>query len=249
MDFSLSVSQGEVILPEDFLGARLCTLDEYATWMSSENRAWLVRHLGITEVAEMDKNKEAGVIVEDIRRLVEVGILSPGQARAEVIRHLGLDRVVLMEDKTVNAFGIQKTAQELAQEASKQFGTSIGVGTQVRDAVSKEYLGKVVRIETVVYADIETRDGDHARANVARLEVAPKLTPEEAWVQLPQDIVKRLVDLKPFPGMMSGFTYTALRRDCYILLGGAGVKITEDVKERVRKIIETLAGHLDIRII
>ncbi len=200
----------EFIRPEDVLGARLCTLYEYATWMSSENRAWLVRHLGITEVAEMDKEKE----------------------------------------KAMNSiFGAKTTAQELAREAEKQFGTSIGVGTQVRDAMTKEYLGKIVQVETVVYATIETRDGDRARVNVARIEVAPKLTPEQAWSQLPLDIVKRLVDLKRLPGMMNEFAYTALRRECYVLLGGAGVKVTEDVKERVRSTIETLSRHLGIRII
>ncbi len=201
----------EVIRPEDFFGDRLCTLDEYATWMSSENRAWLVRHLGITEVAEMDKEKEK---------------------------------------KAMNSiFGARSTAQELAHDAEKQFGTSIGVGTQVRDAMTKEYLGKIVQVETVVYATIETRDGDRARVNVARIEVAPKLTPEQAWSQLPLDIVKRLVDLKRLPGMMNEFAYTALRRECYVLLGGAGVKVTEDVKERVRSTIETLSRHLGIRII
>jgi len=49
--------------------------------------------------------------------------------------------------------------------------------------------------------------------------------------------------------MMNEFAYTALRRECYVLLGGAGVKVTEDVKERVRSTIETLSRHLGIRII
>src|SRR6266568_2482440 len=224
MDFSPSESQGELIRPEDFFGDRLCTLDEYATWMSSENRAWLVRHLGITEVAES-------------RDLNEVSRPS--------------ERMDKEKEKAMNSiFGTEIVgAWEAEHKGDINITKSIGIGTQVRDAVTKEYLGKVVKVETVVYATIETRDGDQARVNVARIEVAPKLTPEQAWSQLPLDIVKRLVDLKRLPGMMNEFAYTALRRECYVLLGGAGVKVTEDVKERVRSTIETLSRHLGIRII
>ncbi|SRR6266567_1011822 len=214
----------ELIRPED---KRLCTLDEYATWMSSENRAWLVRHLGITEVAEMDREKE------------EKG----------------------MESK-FSAFGKEGPAQEWPG------ARSIGVGTQVRDVVTKEYLGKVVKIETVIYATVETPGSQQRdvqpRIKIERIEVAPKLTPEQAWSQLPLDIVKFLVEIKRSPvrawgGEAVGWhgtpvfltptKYSELRRQAYVLLGGAGVKVTEDVKERVRSIIETLAGHLGIRVV
>ncbi len=228
----------EVIRPEDFFGDRLCTLDEYATWMSSENRAWLVRHLGITEVAES-------------RDLNEVSRPS--------------ERMDKEKEKAMNSiFGTEIVgAWEAEHKGDINITKSIGIGTQVRDAVTKEYLGKVVKVETVVYATIETRDGDQARVNVARIEVAPKLTPEQAWSQLPLDIVKFLVEIKRSPvrawgGDAVGWygnpvfltptKYSELRHQAYVLLGGAGVKVTEDVKERVRSIIETLAGHLGIRI-
>src|SRR5216684_432034 len=98
----------EVIRPESFLGKRLCTLDEYATWMSSQAREELITFLGITEVSEIEKEKSMGSIFE------------------------------------------ARVAKELGHEA-EGIDRQIGIGTQVRDAASKEYLGKVVQVETVVY--------------------------------------------------------------------------------------------------
>src|SRR6266851_3592553 len=200
----------EVIRPKSVFVMHDRSLEEYIRWLNSQAREELTAFLGITEVAEIEKEKAMNTPMDEL-------------------------------------------VQQLERNTTKQ----IRPGDSVRDAVTKEYLGKVLRVETVNYAHIQTKDGDGARVNMARIETAPKLTPEQAWSQLPLDIVKELAALKesPFNHSWGGATslyasgYTDLRRQCYVLLGGTGVKVTEEVKGRVRSIIETLAGHLGIRIV
>ena len=99
---------------------------------------------------------------------------------------------------------------------------------------------------TVFYSDIS----ELAHAERPK----PKLTPEQAWAELPI-LVAELIKEKSWPQQFSRDNKraifesdrTEIRHQSYILLGGAGIKVTEEVKERVRNVIERMATVLGVR--
>lgn len=155
--------------------------------------------------------------------------------RVGLIRHLGITEVAAIE-------------KEKAMETYTENEKTIGLRSPVKNKISGEYLGKVTAMRNVWY--VKT-DGTGSREfDLEHLELAPRLTPEEAWMQLPLDIVRDLVEFErtSITGTLYPSAYRELRHRAYVLLGGAGIKVTDDVKERVRSIIETLAGHLGMGI-
>lgn len=67
-----------------------------------------------------------------------------------------------------------------------------------------------------------------------QLEAAPKLTKEEAWIDVTLLVGKR--SRSPLTWASEAWKRET-RHQCYVILGSAGVKMEDDVKERVRKLI------------
>jgi hypothetical protein len=125
----------------------------------------------------------------------------------------------------------------------------IEVGSPVKSKRTGEYLGKVKELRIITVAEVQYDDKyRHTYPyEVADLELAPQLTPEEAWAEVPILVLRVLTT----PGSGTTFysdEYSALRFHCYKLLGGAGVKVTDEVKARVRKIVQDVCQALYIDI-
>ncbi|SRR5258708_892811 len=119
--------------------------------------------------------------------------------------------------------------------------------------------GEIVGIKTVVEVQLTTFNTP-SDFYASELEPAdrpkPKLTQEQAWMELPL-LVAELINNKALVSEFSNdkrrVIYepdrTEIRHQAYILLGGADprIDITEEVKERVRDVIERMAAILGVR--
>lgn len=121
---------------------------------------------------------------------------------------------------------------------------AIKVGDRVRVRGSGRYLGEVTKIETRAVIK------DQTKVNVMLvedIEVAPKLTPDNAWVEATLAISGAIAGVH-ITGRLSEFEQREIRHQAYVILGGTGIKITESVKEQVRSIIRRVAEQLDVRL-
>lgn len=119
----------------------------------------------------------------------------------------------------------------------------IKIGDRVRDIRTGEYQGEVTHI-AVIRELLVVRNGLSSLVYEHDVEPAPRLTSEEAWTQAPILIVREILErgTRLYESDRRG-----IRHECYKLLGGSGVKITEPVKGRVRTIIEQVASALHVQ--
>ncbi len=130
------------------------------------------------------------------------------------------------------------------------------VGDWVRNTWHGE-AGEIISLTTI--AEVKTDERDFA-CPIDELEATekprPKLTPEQAWLELPM-LIAELINDKAWISQLSKDKHrdlyetdrTEIRHQAYILLGGADprIDITEPVKERVRNVIERMAAVLGVR--
>lgn len=117
-------------------------------------------------------------------------------------------------------------------------------------------IGQVVArsLECRTVYSVRLPSGLTARLEGRDLEPAPRLTPEEAWAQLPILVLREIVEherttiplVPEYNGYISSDKHSAIRHECYKLLGGSGVKITEEVKERVRNKITEIGQIVNV---
>ena len=117
----------------------------------------------------------------------------------------------------------------------------IVVGDPVRDRHTGQYLGKVTEEKVARYLYVDNGAGWY---HEVQLEPAPKLTAEEAWTQVPILVLREIKEHFLDQRCAYEDALRAIRHECYKLLGGAGVKVTEEVKGRVRKVIEDVMDLL-----
>lgn len=136
-----------------------------------------------------------------------------------------------------------------SQKVESQRDQPIKVGDYVRFINNDKYLGKVVSEHTVrVLTIIDDNGYEHGIPDDV-LEVAPKLTPDEAWAELPYLILGQLNKWATYVIQPLGEDALKLiRHEAYKLLGGAGIKVTVEVKERVRKAISRIADAMGVEL-
>ena len=115
-------------------------------------------------------------------------------------------------------------------------------------------IGKIVKKQMVcdITYTVQFNSGRTADFDGADLEPAPKLTPDEAWAQLPILIIEQVKALRVHytdgvPVLYAG-QRSNIRHECYKLLGGAGIKV-EPVKERVTNMVEAIARAMGVRVV
>ncbi len=121
--------------------------------------------------------------------------------------------------------------------------TEIKIGDHVRDSRTKEYQGEVKNI-AIIKQLVVCRNGLTSLVYESDVEPAPRLTSEEAWAQAPILVVHEILERGT---VLYEFDRRQIRHECYRLLGGSGIKVTEPVKERVRAIIEQVASALHVQ--
>ena len=142
-------------------------------------------------------------------------------------------------ESLIPVLGISEVEEQrrLRREEQRVNG-QIKIGDHVKSAWDGTYLGVVSGIKTVRFYDVQ-QNGHITQVLETGLQPAPRLTPDEAWAKVPEIIVDGILDWK---------TPTSVRHDCYVLLGGSGVKVTGGVKERVRnaqaRMIDRLGGEI-----
>ncbi len=132
------------------------------------------------------------------------------------------------------------------------------VGDWVKDTWTNEDAGEVTRLKT--FAVVQRASGEAYTYDISRLELAerpkPKPTQEQAWTELPilvAELIKDKAWVSALSKDKSPVIYeterTEIRHQAYILLGGANprINITDEVKERVRDVIERMAAILGVR--
>ena len=113
------------------------------------------------------------------------------------------------------------------------------------------YLGKVINEKVVRILTVENNKGDHFGTLAEDLEVAPRLTEDEAWAELPYLIlgqINKLATIYWGKTSLLETDYRQIRHEAYKLLGGAGIKVDESVKERVRKAIKRMADAMGLEL-
>lgn len=115
-------------------------------------------------------------------------------------------------------------------------------------------IGKVIKKQTVykIVYTIQFNSGRTAEYDGVDLQPAPKPNPEQAWVSVPMIAITQI---KKGRGHMQDssviyeFERRAIRHECYVALGGAGVKVTDEVRERVADIVEDVAHAMGLRVV
>lgn len=127
----------------------------------------------------------------------------------------------------------------------------IKIGERVKSKHTGEYLGQVIGERTIRVLAIRNAQGfDQYGLNEDDVEIADRLTPDQAWAELPFLVVKLLNTRGP--GRLLCGEHAAIRHECYKFLGGAGIKIEHPDgpnKQRVRQTIERFAEFLNIEIV
>ena len=105
--------------------------------------------------------------------------------------------------------------------------TQLKVGDPVKSRYDGEYLGCIAGVETVTYLTIQNPNNIFETTHVPEeaVELVPRLTPEEAWEK-----VVELID----DGVLEFENPTETRHQCYRVLGGNGIKVTDSVRGRVQ---------------
>lgn len=110
---------------------------------------------------------------------------------------------------------------------------------------SKNNMGRYYKVTGVVLVQRLTIQDENTGATFVDLapdmfDPAPKkLTPVEAWSEVPVLIIRLMQD---YGLPLWEYDKRGIRHECYKLLGGAGVKVNEEVKTRVRYLIEQTEG-------
>jgi hypothetical protein len=155
---------------------------------------------------------------------------------------------ILKEGKTMDVYAVNQHRKSMGLLPLED--VVIKVGNRVQEAGGGEYLGKVTSIESIVMYAIEVPASMGGNWNITReasqIELAKELTELEAWTELPILVLKELQSFTTVWGTVVVSEQRSIRHDCYVLLGGAHIKITEEVKARVRKVVADVASALGI---
>lgn len=143
----------------------------------------------------------------------------------------------------VDATELLRQVRKEAQTQTDQ--TSFKVGDRVRSKRTGDYLGKITAIK-VVYEATDS-DGYVSRNFSDQLELAPQLDAATVWSEVPLLIMREINGRGP-RRVIFDFEQKSIRHQCYRLLGGNGVKVTDEVKERVRLLISQVAAGLGIEV-
>lgn len=117
-------------------------------------------------------------------------------------------------------------------------------GDRVRNKHNGLYLGTVT--DVIEFVRVRNGGGGFVEGFPASdLELAEPLSPETVWSQVPILVMQQIMGMGSATGLYE-FDRRGIRHECYRLLGGAGIKIDEDVKERVREVIKEVAALLSV---
>ncbi|HLG78890.1 MAG TPA: hypothetical protein VKX46_20940 [Ktedonobacteraceae bacterium] len=112
---------------------------------------------------------------------------------------------------------------------------AIEIGKKVRQVGGVEAY-TIIGVELVPQLTLKSRDGVVFQGLASEYEPLPKLDEHEAWIEVTTRINLYI--------HQNGVIYAAgelggrkLRYECYQFLGGNGIKITPEVKERLRELI------------
>jgi hypothetical protein len=165
------------------------------------------------------------------------------------------------QEKKVHEYFLSKGGAELVADRLNKKGSNamtnikvnysvtpeIKVGDPVRNKHNGRYEGTVEKIITLRQFVVD-HNGLKGLVYEENVELAPRLTPEEAWGQVPVLALRTLME-PSIGSYLYSYQYSNLRHECYKLLGGAGVKVNEETKRRVRNLVESVAGALSIEIV
>ena len=127
------------------------------------------------------------------------------------------------------------------------------VGDQVRSKWSGKPVGVVIAIDTVHHITVESTDSPAIVVEEEEVEAVPaNPTQEQAWQAVSMiaiAMIKNIDNKYPHYGFLYEPDRRAIRQECYACLGSAGVKVTDEVKQRVMDIVESVARAMDMRVI
>lgn len=190
--------------------------------------------------------------MDEFEQAVEELVVATGISRAQA--QVTLDDVLRIYDTV-------KKEKENATMTNTIYDQKRDIDFNVGDWVHNTRTGnegEILSLKTIAEVKLD-KTGNVFVYETEELEPAerpkPKLTPEQTWAELPIRIAE-LIKEKSWPGWnfsknneraIYEADRTEIRHQAYILLGSAGVKVTEEVKERVRDTIERMAAVLGVR--
>lgn len=145
-------------------------------------------------------------------------------------------------------YSVNELAQLIYQDKERKAMTNreneFTFGDPVVYKHSGEYLGKFEHYHNVRYVVFKNPTGQSRTVPEEGVKRGEKLTPDMAWDKAHTLVLGYALE-DSFPTGVPG--KKAIRAELYRLLGASGVKVTEEVKERVRRIIEGIENTLGCR--
>lgn len=143
----------------------------------------------------------------------------------------------------VSGLTLADLAVELLSRVLAEPVTDFPVGTRVRSKSTGEYLGTVSG--TTTFYTVNNSRGEYEGEYLpTSIEVAPDLDDQTVWSELPLLVIRETLKIGI---VLDKDDRKLLRAACYRLLGGQRIKITPEVKARVRDIINQVASLLNVR--